>query len=508
MGQPDDLRPRPEPGGRTDLLVVLGATALALMLRLWGLGHESIWYDEAASLDMAGQSCADLVTGRHPDMGNPAGYFLLLRGWLLLWGSGSIEAARALSAVAGALAVPAVWLLACVSGVSRRAGRLACLLVAVSPPLVYLGQEARAFALFATVATLAVALVGVIRRTDRAAAWLGFAAAGAVLVHLHYYGFFVLVVLGLDLLAWAWRRGRWQVLKLALCAAAVALAFAPWLPTFRWQLAQGPSRSEATWRQQLAVLPLFSVAGRTLVWKEDGLVRVAALDIVVALAIFLPSGWLLVRHRAGPRGVVAFAAGVPLVAVLVSAALSPMIHVHYLSVVLPALLLLAACALDAGLRHRAGPLVWVPAVLLGVLIPASLTRLYVGRHKTDWRGAAEAVAGRAPDSPAYFYEDIGSAPFGYYLPGQPRRLLFEPFGRDGEGWRRAGYLAQMRAEPGEFWFVLSASNEASRAEEDAIRAMLGRAFRVECVYEQAPVGVYLCRPSSDSGVRGIRATRP
>src|SRR5207244_10676342 len=74
---------------------------------------------------------------------------LLLRAWQDLLGSRSIETARALSGVLGVLAVPAVWWLARVSGVPRRAAWLACALVAVSPPLVYLGQEARVFALVA-----------------------------------------------------------------------------------------------------------------------------------------------------------------------------------------------------------------------------------------------------------------------------------------------------------------------------------------------------------------------
>src|SRR5947209_4886658 len=97
---------------RADLGVVLGTTALALVLRLVGRGHESIWYDEAFSLAMAKAGYHDLITGQVADPGNPFGYFFLLRAWLGLFGSASIETARALSGVAGALAVPAVWMLA------------------------------------------------------------------------------------------------------------------------------------------------------------------------------------------------------------------------------------------------------------------------------------------------------------------------------------------------------------------------------------------------------------
>jgi uncharacterized membrane protein len=100
-----------EPVTRRDVLLVLAATVAAALLRFAALGHESLWLDEAYSLDMARAGYLDLLSGRVYDPDNPTGYFLLLRAWLNLFGSTSIETARALSALAGTLAVPAVWLL-------------------------------------------------------------------------------------------------------------------------------------------------------------------------------------------------------------------------------------------------------------------------------------------------------------------------------------------------------------------------------------------------------------
>ena len=55
--------------------------AVALGLRLIGLGHESIWYDEACTLDMVNNSFRDMLTGRKLEPSNPAGYFMLLRAF-------------------------------------------------------------------------------------------------------------------------------------------------------------------------------------------------------------------------------------------------------------------------------------------------------------------------------------------------------------------------------------------------------------------------------------------
>jgi hypothetical protein len=489
-------------------LVVLGLTVLALALRLYGRGHESIWYDEAFSLEMARADYADLLTGRPPgrDPGNPAGYFLLLRAWLELFGSASIETARALSALAGALAVPAVWLLARFAGASRRTELLACLLVSVSPPLVYLGQEARAFALLATLATLAVAAAVAIERTDRPGAWVGFTAVGAVLVHVHYYAFFVLLTLGLDLLAWAWRRGWPALVKLGAASAAVAGAFAPWLPVFRWQLTQGANRSAETWWQQLALLPSFSLVGRTLAWKPEGVRWVVALDLFVCVAVFAPLAWLLLRQRTWPRLLASYVLGLPLLVGLVALA-APMVHTHYLSVLVPTVLLLVAWGL-AGWQRR-GRLATAVALVVAGLMAASLQRLYTIRHKTDWRALTTLVGRDGPDLPVYFYEDLGSLPFAYYRPDHPPRRLLEPPGPHGDGWRRPArislddqpavlssrsYLARMHGERDGFWFVFYATSSASRAAEPVIVKVLGEEFVLSLERRFGQLLLLRCRP--------------
>jgi 4-amino-4-deoxy-L-arabinose transferase-like glycosyltransferase len=465
--------------GRRDLLILVGLTVLALALRLAGRGHESIWYDEAYSLELARAPVYDLLTGAEGacDPGNPAGYFILLRLWLLLLGGVTIENARALSAVAGALGVSAVWLLARACRLPRPAGLLAVLLVAVSPPLVYLGQEARVFALFATVATLAVACAAVIERKGTMWAWVGFAALGAAMVHLHYYAAFVLTALGLHLAVWAWFHDRRALWKLALCGLFVILAFAPWLEIFRWQLRQGAARSSETWWQHLVLMPLFDVGGRTLIWKEFGLGAVAAADLVIVGVVFVPLGWLLLHVRPFPGLLVSFAVGVPLCVALL-ALKTPIVHSHYLSCIIPTVLLLAACALESGWRQRRRWLVAAPAAALTVVTIVSLGRLYAEPHKDDWRGVAARVGRDGDNAPIYFYENVGADPFAYYDPNRPARLL-SAFFDGGAGWDKSGDHQRMRGETDGFWLVLYLSDGARRAEEEPIVEWLRRDYVVD-----------------------------
>ena len=490
MAIDDTTNGRPTSIRGVEYLGLLATTLLALGLRLFGRGNESIWYDEAYSLEMAQASCADLITGQVADPGNPAGYFLVLRAWLECWESASIETARALSGLVGALGVPAVWLLARAAGATPATRLLACLLVAVDPPLVYLGQEARAFALFATLATLATATALAIERDDRWWGWLGFTLAGALMVHVHYYAFFVLVVLGLDLLVWGFRSGWTKVGKLTLSAVMVALAFAPYVPTFLWQLGHGASRSVSTWWQHLAVLPSFSIVGRTLAWKLDGFYWVIALDLLVIVGIFVPLAWMLLRYRTWPRLLVSFALGLPLL-VLIVAMKAPMIHTHYLSVLFPTVMLLLAWGLVSARAYRPW-LVGGVAVLVTVLMAASLARMYLTRHKTDWRGVADVVAKDGPALPVFFYEDIGETPFRYYRPDQVHEVIRERAGVDGAGWR-PNVLPKLIDAPQGCWLVLYLTHDDTREELPGMHKLLRESLEIEEM-DFREIIVWRCRP--------------
>jgi 4-amino-4-deoxy-L-arabinose transferase-like glycosyltransferase len=486
--------------GWANVAVVLACTLLAAGLRLVWLDHESLWFDEAATMKMV--SAGYLLTGTDADQGNPPGYFLLARCWTDLLGARTVENVRAFSALAGALAVPAVWWLARTLRLPRGASWLGCFLVAVSPPMVYLGQEARVFALFMVVATLALTFAVRIQQTDRRAAWVGLAVTGVALVYLHYYGFFVLTVLGLDLLGWAWReRNGRAVGRLFLCAVAVALAFLPWLPTFQWQLALGAARSKDTWWQQLAVLPLFGIVGRTLVWKEAGQAFVAATTLLIVAVVYVPLVGAVWRAARRPWPLVTFTAGLPLLVALVSLK-APMVHTHYLSVILPALTLLLAFGLHAAWLRRDRLGLGLPALALAVLLPTSLARLYLVQHKNDWRTLAARVARDDPGLPVCFYEDIGEEAFAYYW--HDRGLLVKldrPFGADGDGWHRAGYFDRFHSYPEGFWLILYLPRSETTAEEPAIRAALGGEFAVE---ERAapPLKLLRCRPRTSQKDEG------
>src|SRR5512135_3670105 len=63
------------------LAILLAGTAL----RLFRLGAGSLWYDETVSVYLAGSPVPELLRHTAGDI-HPPGYYLLLRGWLLVAG--------------------------------------------------------------------------------------------------------------------------------------------------------------------------------------------------------------------------------------------------------------------------------------------------------------------------------------------------------------------------------------------------------------------------------------
>ncbi|MFH1085526.1 MAG: glycosyltransferase family 39 protein, partial [Chloroflexota bacterium] len=117
-------------------LVLLGILGLAIGLRFYRLGAQSLWNDEGTSVALAQRDLPTIALHASQDI-HPPLYYVLLHGWIGLVGTSEF-AVRALSALAGVAVVGATYLY-----VRRRrpsdqgAALAAALLAAVSPFQVY-----------------------------------------------------------------------------------------------------------------------------------------------------------------------------------------------------------------------------------------------------------------------------------------------------------------------------------------------------------------------------------
>ncbi|MCC7358811.1 MAG: glycosyltransferase family 39 protein [Anaerolineales bacterium] len=183
------------------------AAALLLLagaLRVYHLGADPLWYDELISTQVVRRGLLSIFVNSQVDP-HPPLYYLLL--WLASgFGAAQAEWAwRWLSALAGALSVPALYLLA-----RRTAGDLPALVVAmwlaVNPTAVYFSQEARWPAVTLLLALLlTLAFSALLAQPAERRRWAVYAALGAVGLFTSY-SFLLVFALQLPLVLWAVRR--------------------------------------------------------------------------------------------------------------------------------------------------------------------------------------------------------------------------------------------------------------------------------------------------------------
>ncbi len=192
-------------------------------VRLWGLGEQSVWYDEFNAVRyLDAPDLGGFLAGQqeHNDEMVPL-YFVLQYGWSRLFGADPwllrlLSVLLSLGALLGAYAVGAL-----VYG--RGAGLLAAACFALSPTQIYHGQGLRPYALLALLGVWSC--YALLRHIDTRRwrwAWLAVPLNGLALwTHL-----FALWLLPVQFLALAlWRRDAWR--RVLLWAASHLLFLAP-----------------------------------------------------------------------------------------------------------------------------------------------------------------------------------------------------------------------------------------------------------------------------------------
>jgi mannosyltransferase len=213
------------PGGVAiiPLILTLGLTA---GLRLWQLGQNALWVDELASLQTA------LPPLRHIPAAallhnafEPPLYFWLLHGIMETVGAADRDL-RVLSAIAGILTVPVVWLLVRQLSRSEQVAGTAALLLAVNPLHVWYSQEARPYALLVFLGSAALLCLARALDRDRAGWWIGYSVLAALTLLVHATGVVYLLVGGI----WALHaRGRRGMIRIAAATAGTLLLTLPFL---------------------------------------------------------------------------------------------------------------------------------------------------------------------------------------------------------------------------------------------------------------------------------------
>lgn len=214
---------------RKDWVILFSITLIGLLLRLYRLNAQSLWYDEAFSVWVSTKSLADMI---HPivqvSWNHPPLHYFLLHVWLKLLGTGDLQA-RLLSVIFGTLSIVMLYILAKLLFDSKT-GLIAALLMTISQLGVMYSQEARPYTqlLFLAICSLYFFIKAL--REKNIGAWWIFVIVSILLLYTNFYSIFIL--LSLFLYAVIYRRKysipiSWVIFGVIL----TIVIFIPWFTT-------------------------------------------------------------------------------------------------------------------------------------------------------------------------------------------------------------------------------------------------------------------------------------
>jgi uncharacterized membrane protein len=450
--RPSSTTTTSRPSARS-LLPVAAATALAAALRFPTLGGQSLWLDEAITVELLRDDLAGMLRGLADSESTPPLYYVVAWLWTHVFGTSEVGV-RALSALLGTAMVPVAYA-AGVALVSRAAGTIAAFFVATSPLLVWYSQEARAYALFLLCGALSfLVFVRALERPSRGAL-AGWAAASALALASHYFAVFLVAAEAVVLLVLVRRRAA----VAAACGAVAATGLAL-LPLALHQERGG----RTSWIDDT---PLGERAGDAAREFLTGTYPLAHAGAVVLLVVATAIAFA-VRARPDERRPVVVAAvvgslTVALPLVLGLAGLDYFLTRNVLVAWVPLALALAVVLASERARPIGTAVAGVLAVASVVVVAATATRDDLARD--DWRAVADTLAepGAKIVVLAPPYE---RAPLEYYRP------LVRPLGPDPVNVREVvliGYPLEDGTYPPQWFEVPPGFRAADRRLFDRIR---------------------------------------
>ena len=412
------------------LAIVIGA---GLLLRLYDIAVRSLWVDELFTVGLAAQSPSTILTVLYGEEANMTLYYWLMFGWVRLVGFSASETWMRLPSVlfAGA-GLYALYRLG--ARLDRPAtGLVAALFAAVNAYHVEMSQEARAYTLWALLATLSWDALLDALDTGARRAWLRYVAWTALAFYAHFFTVFVIMA-QVAVVAIRWRLVEWR--NLILSGAGVVVLCLPFVPFF---LANSDGSQILHVRRSdlgdlLELIQLFAGASTPMLglYSALGLLGVGitvwhavkARDRARVGRVLIPLLWLLV----------------PVLVVFLLSYVKPMFRERYLFAAMPAFPLLAAIGLMALRPPLLSPIFRsILRPLIGIAVVGfSLVPWWNGleiRQSENWRAAVAYLDTSAqPDDGWIFISKRGQLGYEYYggwlgggRPGSARPDILEGF---------------------------------------------------------------------------------
>lgn len=178
--------------------ILLSLTIIGLFLRLYNLGYNSLWLDEASTLTFATMSIPGIWEATTGGEFNPPLFYWIEHG-MLVFGNNEFVL-RFVPAILGILTIPLVY----VAGkefLDQNIGIIAAAAVTFSPFLIFYSQEARAYSMGLFLVVLAIIFFLRALKSGEILPWALFGLFSALAFWTHFYTLVITGAMGLYALA-------------------------------------------------------------------------------------------------------------------------------------------------------------------------------------------------------------------------------------------------------------------------------------------------------------------
>jgi mannosyltransferase len=435
-----------------------------------------MWFDEGFSIAIARGSWTDLWAVVTASDANGALHSMVLWVWMRATegfpGADDLARARALSVVAGAATVPAVYAVGRAL-LGRGAALAAAALLAVNQLHAYYSNEARGYVLLALLVTVASWLLVRALEAPSPARWAAYSCVAALSAYAHVFGGLSVAAQLLAALLYPCSRPDEARMRrgVVVSGAAILVLVAPLL----YYAVTHPSYASWISPLQASAVPRFfqHVAGDTRLAPVSLRAVLPILEGACVVLALAAGGRLRRRDRLSREAwAILFVASwvfVPVVLALLVSLAKPIFVDRYLLAVVPGWLLLVAAGVFSRWRGKAA------AGAVVVLLALSLSGTLRPRPRDPpkafpWDDVAAHVLDRASARDALvFSHPTGIVPFEHHARGHPRGAeapgLVWPAPGDAHTLRTPA-LSSMLEPLGahrRVWFVLFGEQEESKA---------------------------------------------
>jgi mannosyltransferase len=389
------------------LIVILGFT-----LRVYHLGRESLWLDEAAGVRTALLSPAEIINEvsvkYHPPL-----YFLLLHGWIGIGGESEFSV-RLLSALIGTFSIFLIYRVGRLI-FNQVSGVLAALLLCLSQFHIFYSQETRMYSLvlLLTLASMYYFLK-LIRGEDSLSDKVCYILFSVLLLYTHNVAIFIIAAQNLFIFSSVFfprNRSGIDLKRWLLLQGVLVIFYGPWLIVLFKQLYQvSHSRWSVPRPGMPTLLHVFVCYGAT---RRLALIF-ALLLLSAAIDFHRPARPRFRRSDGGEIYLLLVWLMVPVLLPFIISQIFTPIYIHKVTIgALPALYLLAGRGID---RIRIRVLRIAVVTLIVILALLNLKHYYEQSFRDQWRDVANYIDSFAADGDLVICDPPSTFPdiFAYY----------------------------------------------------------------------------------------------